>query len=151
MGAVALTGKDVAIMNGRPLRDVADGDWCKLEFDDDIAALKVSKDSNAIYAFNATGRKVHVTLRVLLGSADDKYINSQLAQWLQDSSAFTLLTGSFTKRVGDGAGNVVNAIYQMVGGVFKKIPGAKSNAEGDTEQSVRVWEFEFLNTGTPVQ
>ena len=36
-------------------------------------------------------------------------------------------------------------IRQLAGGVFKRNVDAKSNAEGDTEQSVSVYRFEFAD------
>ena len=151
MNTVALTGEDVVVIAGRVLNDVADGDWCMLDFDSDIAAAKISKDGNMIYALNMTGLLVKVTLRILLASSDDQYLNALQQQMLNDFSGFTLMTGSFTKRVGDGAGNVSNVIYQLAGGVFKKLEAAKSNAEGDTGQSVAVFEMLFKNQARAIQ
>lgn len=151
MGSVTITGKDILTLNSRILRDVADGDWAKLEFDDDIGTMKVSKDGNAIYADSQQGYKGRLSMRILLGSSDDKFLNSALAQWRQNSSGFVLMAGSLTKRVGDGLGNVTNESYQYVGGQFKKMPSIKSNSDGDTEQSVRVYEINVLVTGTPIQ
>ena len=113
MPSVSLTGKDVIVIDGRVFHDVADGDFALLEYDNDIASIKVSKDGNSIFALNETGNVVKATLRVLLGSADDVVLNSRLQQLKNDFSGFTLLVGSFTKRVGDGAGNVMEnaAVY----------------------------------------
>lgn len=150
MPSVSLTGSDVAVINGRIFHDVADGDFAKLEFDTDIANMKVSKDGNTIYALNETGRLVKTTLRLLIGSADDTFLNSLLQQMLNDFAGFTLMTGSFTKRVGDGKGNAANVVYSMSGGIIKRYPSAKSNAEGDVEQSVAVYELMFRNQGRAI-
>lgn len=141
MSAVSLTGADVAVVNGRVLNDVADGDWLKMEFDNQIAAAKVSKDGNLIFAQNFMGYLSKITARLLVGSDDEQFFNSLYNQQTQDFSSFTLLTGSFTKRVGDGQGDVTSVIYQFSGGVISKIPMIKTSAEGDTEQSVAVWEM----------
>ena len=151
MASVSLTGSDVAVINGRIIHDVADGDFVKIEYDTDLANMKVSKDGNTIYALDQTGKQVKVTVRLLLGSADDVKMNSWLTGMLNDFSAFELITGSFTKAVGDGAGNVKNVVYQMANGIFKRWPNAKSNAQGDTEQSVAVYELAFLNQGRSVE
>jgi hypothetical protein len=142
---VSLTGNDVVIVNGRVFHGVADADYVVIEFDNDISAAKVSKDGNTIFALNQTGFLGRMTMRLLRGSPDDIFMNSLLQGLRNDFSAFTLLTGSFTKRVGDGAGNVANDVYSLGNGIFKKLPGAKSNAEGDTEQSVTIYEVWFYN------
>lgn len=151
MSAVSLTGQDDVIINGRVLRDVGDGDWCLLDFESDIANLKVSKDGNTIYALNSTGRAVKNTLRVLAGSADDKFLNSLLTAMKADFSSFSLLSGSFIKRVGDGQGNISSVVYQLAGGIFKKDVATKGNAEGDVGQSVAVYELLFKNQGRSIQ
>lgn len=151
MPSVTLTGSDVAVIGGRVLHDNADGDFVALEFPEDLAKMKVSKDGNAVYAFSETGRQVNVTLRLLAGSADDVYFNSLLQQLKNDPAAFALMAGSFTKRVGDGKGGTKNIVYQLAGGIFRKNPGAKSNAEGDTDQGVAVYETMFLNQARAIQ
>jgi hypothetical protein len=148
--SVSLTGADVIVINGRVFHDFADQDFVKLEPDQDLANLKVSKDGNTIYALNQTGRQVPVTIRLLRGSADDRFLNSLLQQMLNDFSAFTLMVGSFTKRIGDGVGNVSSEVYQLAGGVFKRYPSAKSSAEGDTDQSVAEYMLVFLNGGRSI-
>ena len=151
MPSVSLTGKDVIVIDGRVFHDVADGDFAILEFENDIANMKVSKDGNSIFALNETGNVVKATLRVLLGSADDVVLNSRLQQLKNDFSGFTLLVGSFTKRVGDGAGNVKNVVYNLANGIFKKNVNVKNNAEGDTEQSVAVYELMFRNQSRAIR
>lgn len=150
-GSVSLTGRDVIVLDGRVLHDTADGDFVTLEFENDIANAKVSKDGNTIFALNQTGNLVKATIRVLLGSADDVVLNSRFQQLKNDFSGFTLLAGSFTKRVGDGAGNVKNVVYNLANGIFKRMPNVKSNAEGDTEQSVASYEILFYNQSRAVQ
>ncbi len=143
--SVSLTGADVIVINGRVFHDLADGEAVNISFDNDLAAMKVAKDGNGIYALNLTGVVAHVTARVLRGSADDRYMNGLMQSMLNDFSGFNLMAGSFTKRVGDGKGNVSADVYQMSGGIIKKIPGAMTSAEGNTDQSVVVWEMLFRN------
>lgn len=145
--SVSLTGKDSITLDGiRTLADFADGDVCNLEFPNNIVEAKVGKNGNAIYAFNSTGKTVNATLRILRGSADDKYLNSRLREYLNDQAAFVLIEGEFIKRAGDGQGNVSNDVYKLNGGVIQKIPGTKDNIEGDTEQSVSIYNIVFANT-----
>jgi len=147
MGATSLTGADVIQIDSRVLTDLADGDAVTLGFPNDLANLKASKNGNMIYAFNEQGKVVDVALRLLIGSADDKYMHSRLQEQINDFSKFILLTGLFVKRTGDGAGNIADVIYQCSGGLIKRQVDAKSNVEGDTEQSVAVYNIMFGNAG----
>ena len=51
----------------------------------------------------------------------------------------------FRSRVGDGDGNVTQDQYAATGGVFTHNVDAKTNAEGDEEQSVSVYRFKFAD------
>lgn len=152
MQTVSLTGTDTIQIDSRVLADLADGDSVHLTFPNDLAAVKASKNGNTIYAFNETGRMVELSLRVLLGSSDDKYLNSRMQEMRNGFSDFILLTGSFSKRTGGGqGGNPSIAVYQLSGGIFKKQVEAKTSAEGDTEQSVSVYTITFGNSTKTIQ
>ena len=151
MSSVSLTGADTIQIDGRLLNDLADGDAVKLTFPDELAKVKASKNGNVIYAFNNTGLMVEAEIRVLLGSSDDQYLNSRLQEMKSDFSGFILANGAFSKRVGDGQGNVESVVYQCTGGVFKKQVEAKTSAEGDAEQSVAVYSIAFGNGNRSVQ
>ena len=146
MSATALTGKDTIILNQRVLNDLADNDTANLEYPDNLVEGTVGKNGNVIYAFNAKGQRSTFTLRVLIGSSDDKFLNSALSAYINDPASFTLLTGEFIKRVGDGSGNITNVIYLMAGGIIQKVPGSKDNTSGETEQGVSVYVLMFANT-----
>jgi hypothetical protein len=141
----SLTGKDTIKIDDRILNDLADGDIVDIEFPNNIAAVKTGKDGNSIYAFNETGKNCNVTLRVMRGSSDDKYMQSRFDEMIADFSKFITLNAQFIKRVGDGSGNVGNDIYRMSGGVFIKEPAVKTNVEGATEQSVTIYNLSFSN------
>lgn len=151
MPAVSLTGEDTIQIDSRVLLDLADQDAVKLEYPNDIANVKASKNGNTIFAFNETGRLVEVTVRVLIGSSDEKYLNARLQEMKNSFSDFILLTGSFSKRVGDGQGNITTDVYQCTAGVFKKQVNAKTSAEGDVEQSVAEYMILFGNGAKSIQ
>lgn len=142
-GAVSLTGNDVVTLNGRVFHDFAQNDIIMLDFAEELVKVQASKNGNVVYGLNENGKMSTLTLRLLLGSSDDRYLNSLLASQVQDLSGFILIVGSFVKRVGDGAGNVTNVIYNTLGGVLEKIPGAKTNTTGEVEQSVAIWLVRF--------
>lgn len=143
--SLSLTGNDTLKLRDRVFADFADQDYASLTFPNDIAALKTGKDGNTIYALNETGRQAELVIRVLRGSSDDKFLQNLLAAQKNDFSGFVTLEGELVKRVGDGLGNVTTDTYLVTGGVFTKNVEVKSNAEGDTEQSVSVYTIAFGN------
>jgi len=145
MSSVSLTGNDTLVIAGLVISDMADGDWFTLTLGNPLANVKRGKNGNAIYAENSMGLVGEGVLRVLRGSNDDKALDSLLQQQLQDFSAFVLLDGQFTKRVGDGQGNVTPDTGRLDGGVFDHAVDSKSSAEGDTDQSVSVYRMTFAN------
>lgn len=145
MATVSMTGSDTLKINGRILNDLADGDVVALTFPNDIATVKTGKNGNSIYGLNESGKQCEVVVRVIRGSADDKFMLQILSNQQNDFASFVLMTGEFTKRVGDGAGNVKADTYITSGGVFNKPVEAKSNVEGDSEQSVAIYHLKFSN------
>lgn len=150
MPVASLTGQDTIVLAGRVLRDFADGDVAKLEYPNELAAVKTGKNGNSIFAFNTMGLQCEMTLRVIRGSEDDNFLNALLAQMRADFASFVVLDGQFVKRVGDGNGNITNDTYLVGGGVFTKNVAANSNVEGDTEQSISMYTLKFANADRSV-
>jgi hypothetical protein len=144
--SVSLTGNDTIIIAARVFRDLADGNVGMIEFPNNLVEVKNGKNGNRIYALNAQGGIANLTLRLIRGSSDDKYLNSRLAEYRNDPASFILMDGEFVKRVGDGQGNVTSDVYRLDGGIIQKVPGVKDNVEGDTEQAVSIWNITFGNT-----
>ena len=146
MASVALTGNDTTIINETVLSDLADGDCVNLEIPNNIVDVKVGKNGNAIYAYNATGLQINVTIRLVAGSSDDKTLQSEMASYKNDPASYTLLAGEFIKRVGDGSGNTTSIVYLLKGGIIQKVVPTKENVGGDTEQAVSVYTLVFTNS-----
>lgn len=146
MATISMTGSDTIKINNRILADLADGDAVALTFPNDIAQVKTGKNGNAIYGLNESGRQCEMVLRLIRGSADDKFMNNLLATQQLNFASFILMIGEFVKRVGDGLGVVASDTYINSGGVFTKGVEAKSNVEGDTEQSVSIYHIKFSNS-----
>ena len=147
---VSLTGEDTLVLGGIVLSDFGDGDVADLKFPAELANVKAGKNGNAIYATNAQGHIAELLLRVLRGSDDDKALNAILAAQDADFSSFVLLDGQFVKRVGDGKGNVTSDTYILGGGIFTKQVEAKSNVEGDTEQSLAIYNLKFSSASRSI-
>lgn len=142
---IALSGADTATLNNRIFADLADGNCIELTFPNDIANVKTGKDGNSIYGLNETGKQCEMKMRLIRGSPDDKFMNNLLAQQQGGFASFPLMQGQFIKKIGDGQGNVTSDTYIVSGGIFTKIPEAKTNVEGEAEQSVSVYTMKFSN------
>lgn len=145
MSTVALSGADTLTLNNRVFTDFADATYAELTFPNDIANVKTGKNGNSIYGFNESGKQCELKLRLVRASADDKFLNGLLAAQQNDFAGTVLMIGQFVKSIGDGSGNIQSDTYVMSGGVFTKQVEGKSNAEGDTDQSVSMYTIKFSN------
>lgn len=143
MSTIALTGSDTITIDNTVLADLADGDCVELTFPNDIAQVKTGKNGNSIYGLNEMGKQCEVKVRVIRGSADDKFLNNRLAQQQANFAGTVLMIGQFIKKVGDGSGNITSDTYIMSGGVFTKQVMGKTNVEGDAAQSVAEYMIKF--------
>lgn len=143
--SVAMSGSDTISINGKVLNDLADGDCVNLEPPNDIASVKTGKNGNSIYSLNETGKQMAVTIRVLRGTPDDRFLNGLLVQQQSNFAGFVLMNGEFVKKIGDGKGAIKSDTYLCSGGIFTKLVPAKNNVEGDSEQSVAIYMLMFSN------
>lgn len=143
MSTIALSGSDTVKINGRNLVDLADGDAAALTYPNNIAEVKTGKNGNAIYGLNETGRQAEFVLRIIRGSADDKFMNNLMANQLNNFAGTILMVGEFVKKIGSGAGAIAGDTYITSGGVFSKLVEAKTNVDGDSEQSVAIYHIKF--------
>lgn len=142
---VSITGNDTIIINGRNLLNLAEGDNGALTHPNELMTVKTGKNGNTIYAYNTSGQQGELVLRVIRGSMDDRFLNSQLKTMQADPASFFLMSGKFVKRSGNGASVVTNDTYIMLGGVFFKQVDATSNAEGNTDQAVSIYSIRWGN------
>lgn len=146
MPTVVMSGKDTLVINGHSFNDFADGDVAKVTFPNDISAVKTGKNGNSIYSLNASGLQADLEVKVLRGSADDKFLNNLLNLQNNNFEGFPLMSGTFVKVLGDGQGNIQYDTYILGGGIFSKNVEAKSNVEGDTDQSTSTYMLKFSNS-----
>ena len=151
MGQVSISGQDVIQLDQRLITNLADGDCGALSFEEDLMSVKAAKNGNRLYASKQGGLVMGLTIRVLLGSPDDKWLNSRFQEQLQDPANFKFLAASVSKRVGDGTGSQNTVVYQGSGGVFQKGIDAKTNSDGDTDQSVATYTLKFGTHSRSVQ
>ncbi len=144
MSSISFTGQDTAIINDRVLNNLADGDCVVITYPNPLMNVKIGKNGNAIYGVNETGKLAELKLRVLRGSADDKFLNGLLAQQKgPNPEDFVLITGEFVKNIGVGGGANAGDTTELSGGVFTKQPDVKSNVEGDPGQAVVEYTLNF--------
>ena len=143
MATYALTGNDTLILQERVIKDMADGSIVEIAYQSDRVAVTTGKNDNTIYAEDRTGSNAVLTLRVIRGSADDRWLNGLSIQQNRDLPSFVLLRGSFSKRIGDGYGEISYDNYILIGGVFQKYPDTQENLQGETEQGSTVYQIIF--------
>ena len=145
MTTYAITGDDTFLLNSRVLDDLTDGSVVTINYDNDRIGLSTGKNGTTVFADNRQGVNGTVELRVLIGSGTDKYLNGLSIQQENDTIGFSLLGGVFSKRIGDGNGNVQYVRYSLAGGMFSKFPDTQENNTGDTEQGTVVYTIKFAN------
>ena len=144
MAIYALTGADTLIINERVIKDLADGSTINITLDNDSVGMSTGKDDNTVFSDNRQGSNATLELRLIRGSAQDIYFNGLSIQQSRDLPAFSLMKGSFTKRIGDGYGNVKFDNYVLLGGAFtKRMPQVNENLNGETDQGVSVYNIKF--------
>jgi hypothetical protein len=142
---VALTGKDTFIIDGFNIVDLADGDNSTLTHPNELMTVKSGKNGNTIYAYNQQGNLAETVLRVIRGSASDRFLNARMKALDFEPAAFVLMQGTFIKRVGNGFGFITSDTYILVGGAFFKQVDASSNSEGNVDQAVSVYSIRWGN------
>ena len=143
MSVYSLTGNDNFILNDRVINELSDGSTIEIAYQNDRVGVSTGKNGNTVFAENKTGLNAVATLRVIRGGKDDKYLNSLSIQQNKDLPSFSLMNGSFTKRVGDGTGSVKFDNYVLLGGVFQRFPDVQENLVGETEQGTVVYTIIF--------
>lgn len=140
MTQFVLTGDDSLIIDDIDInKDFPNGDAAVIEFQNNLAGMATGKELNTVFAKDESGNNFRMTIRVLRNSKSDIYLNGKQILQTEDFPAFVLLTGSFSKRLGDGLGNVTYDGYTLNGMIFEKKVPAKANLNGDTEQGVSTY------------
>ncbi len=148
MNRINLTGKDIIGFGAIPVfTDLADGDVGVLEMESDIHEPKKGFDGEGILAYNAAGETATLTLRVLAGSENDKYLNGEFARYkLNPDDPSVLQNGKVVKKTG---ANKVK--YTLTGGAIKKLPSSTTSVEGNMETGVAEWTIFFFNVDRSIK
>ena len=145
MAIYALTGNDDLFINDVPINDLTDGSTVTITFPNEKMGASTGKNGNTVYATNEQGKNAQMELRVVAGSKSDAFLNGLSIQQDRDLPTYSLMNGSFSKRVGDGSGNVKRINYTLLGGVFRQNIDAQENLQGDTEQGTALYRLFFAS------
>lgn len=143
MSSFVITGSDTITLAGRLFTNLSTGDVGKIAFDGDLASIATGKGGNSVIAPDEQGRQGTMTLRLLRGSSDDKFLMALLNQWLLFPPSFILMSGTLVKLIGRGNGIITPDTYICQGGIFTKIPEVVSNVNGDTDQGQTEYTMKF--------
>lgn len=143
MPTYALTGNDTLTLNSRVLKDLADQSTVTLEYGNARVGHTTGKNGNTVYSTDKQGENATLTLRIIAGSGDDIYLNGLSVLQERDLPTFSTITGTVSKRIGDGNGNVKFLNYSLLGGVFEQFTNTSENLQGDTEQGIQVYTLWF--------
>ena len=146
----AITGDDSFLLNAKLLDDLTDGSVVTISYDNERVGLSTGKNGTTVFADNRQGTNATAELRVLIGSKTDKFLSGLSIEQENDTIGFTLLNGVFSKRIGDGSGNIQYVRYSMQGGMFSKFPDTQENNTGDTEQGTTVYTLKFANVSRTI-
>lgn len=141
--SIAITGDSVVKINGRILSDFSVGEIAKVSFPNDSWVTKPGKNGNTIYVFKAEGRLADFSLRLLVGSGDDKFVNNLFSLAENNPAGTALIQAEFTINTGDGEGRIKPVTYILSGGVILKRPEALENTDGSEQQAEAVWTMRF--------
>lgn len=141
--STVLTGGDTIKINDRVFEDFGHGEIAKISYANQIAAVKKGRNKNAIISSNQSGDQATLELKVLRGSSDDKYLNSEIQKYKGAPDSYVLLNAELVKRLGDGQGNVTSDTEILAGGIILQLPEKMTNVEGDVEQAITVYTIEF--------
>jgi hypothetical protein len=143
MSTKTLMGTDSITIGGRIFNDFGHGEVAKITYPTELATVKTGKNGNTIYVQNASGFQAVMTLKLIRGSADDKFMQTQLTTSRSNPTAYTLLNAELAKKIGDGAGQVSADTYILTGGYPTKQVEVASNVEGDVEQALAEYTITF--------
>lgn len=151
MSVTTVTSNDTLVLNGNVFNDLALDDVTAITFPNELITMKTGKNGNTIMAQNQQGQNANLTLRVARGSSDDQFMQGLLVAAAGDFPSTQLITGSFTKRLGDGAGNTSSDVYTLAGGVISKNVEGKENVSGDVTQGESVYTIKFASALRSIQ
>jgi hypothetical protein len=146
MSTFSVIGKDTIKIGERILADFAHDEIAKVTYPNELATVKTGKNGNTIFVQNASGFQASMELKVLRGSADDKFLQSLLTLYRSEPTIFVLQNAEITKNVGDGTGAKTSDTYILTKGIPTKQVEMVVNVGGDVDQAISVYTWVFATS-----
>lgn len=152
LNQVRVTGNDIieiglSLASMKTITSFADGDYARITFPNDIMNFTIGKNRNMIAAYNAMGTLAELELRLLRGSNEDAFLQSQFPTFASDNLGFNFIFAKITKKLGasqdTGAMTPIEESYTLSNGIISKAPEIISNVSGSTDQGVVIWQVRF--------
>ena len=150
MGTFSLIGSDTITINHKLLADFGSGEVAKITFPTDLATVKTGKNGNTIFVQNASGFQSSMEVKVIRGSADDKYLQTQLTLYKSTPTLYILDNVEVIKEIGDGHGKKTSDTYTLTGGIPTKSVEMVVNVEGVTDQAISVYTWIFATNARAI-
>lgn len=141
-----LIGKDnFTLDNISAANSLANGDVITIAPDGALNNKMITYGGQQVIAEDRNGLAHTLTIRPLVGSELDRHLLAKYAEYKEDSPSYSAMTGTATRRLGDGAGNVMNDDFVLTEMVFANSPSnATINTEGSVDQAVREYTIHCL-------
>lgn len=130
------TGQDNHWLNGKPIKDFASGTVVSIEFSEDLTTREKGS-GGTITALNLAGTQGVLTVQVIKGSDDHKYLQTLVSSVINDFK--NTQPTSWTSRKNFGPGSYEDT--HLVNLVSKKVASVISDNAGNTEQGKVSYEF----------
>jgi hypothetical protein len=142
MSSVVLLSDDTIDINGTVLTALSNGTYSELTFGDELTTTEIGKNGNALITRKSAGQRGELSIRIMTGSADDKYLNNLLVSQMSKAPSFVPLTG-YAAKIMNVDGKPVTLTYTFSGGSFMKQVESMSTTEGSADQIVSVYRLRF--------
>lgn len=137
------TAEDVIVINSRIIADTAKGDVAVLSYENNLSNQGNGKNGNSMAAHIEDGQIAMLTLRLVMNSPDDKYLNTIIQQWQSHDPNFAPMSGSFTKNtINEQQQRSSSTVSCSFGFPVKRVE-QKENTDGDLEQVIAVYSIRF--------
>ncbi len=127
------------------LTDYANGNVAELSTPNELSSMTTGYNGNGLAAHNEPGRQRVLTLRLVKGSGQDRRLNETFELWKKRDGRFKPLKAACTKNIGHGDGSITHDTTTVFFGIPGNAPTTFINTEGDIEQLVSIFTFNFAD------
>ncbi len=106
-----------------------------------IVIERIGRDGFPLVSPDFKDRSGTLTLRLVTGSSEDKYLYNEITSYLNDPSSYSPIEGRILQRV--GGYNRVTTTYKLSGGVVKGIPALSIKKVKNKEVVISEWTLSF--------